>query len=137
MSPPAGTTARRRLLPRFRATLGVKLSLVLFGVVAGALAIVYLMVVPRLESRLVDAKIRQLERPPAPLLVSHVGERAGDRVALRDAVDVASANLNARGVVFQRIGEAELLLHADSSAVPEADLTEDPVALEASATLRP
>jgi two-component system, OmpR family, sensor kinase len=137
VSAPVGGTARRRLLPRFRATLGVKLALVLFGVVAGALAIVYLMVVPRLESRLVDAKIRQLERPPAPLLVSHVGESAGDGVALRDAVDVASANLNARVVVFRRIGEGDLLLHADSSAVAERDITEDPVVLEASATLRP
>ena len=128
--------ALRRPLPPFRATLGVKLALVLFGVVAGALAIVYLMVVPRLESRLVEAKIRQLEQAPTPALVNHIAENAGNRVALLDAVEVASANVNARVAVFQQIGEGDLLLHADSNAVLERDITEDPVALEASAALR-
>ncbi len=45
-------------VPRLRATLAVKLAFVFFGAVAGALAIVYLMVVPRLEDRLVDAKMK-------------------------------------------------------------------------------
>ena len=43
-------------------SLSVKVGLVLFAVVAGALAIVYLAVVPRLENRLVDAKIHELEQ---------------------------------------------------------------------------
>ena len=43
-------------------SLSVKVGLVLFAVVAGALAIVYVAVVPQLEDRLVDAKIDELER---------------------------------------------------------------------------
>ena len=43
-------------------SLSVKVGLVLFAVVAGALAIVYLAVVPRLENRLVDAKIDELKQ---------------------------------------------------------------------------
>ena len=41
-------------------SLSVKVGLVLFAVVAGALAIVYVAVVPQLEDRLVDAKIVEL-----------------------------------------------------------------------------
>ncbi len=136
MSATSLAAALRRLLPPLRATLGVKLALVLFGVVAGALAIVYLMVVPRLESRLVDAKFRQLQQAPTPAFVDLIGRSAArSRVDLLDAVDVASVNVNARVVVFG-IGEETLWLHADSNAVSEADITEDPVALEASATSR-
>ena len=40
-----------------RLSLSVKVGLVLFAVVAGALAIVYLAVMPQLENRLVDAKV--------------------------------------------------------------------------------
>ena len=43
-------------------SLSVKAGLVLFLVVAGALAIVYAAVVPQLEDRLVNAKIRELRR---------------------------------------------------------------------------
>jgi hypothetical protein len=42
--------------------LALKFGLALFVIVAGALGIVYLAVVPRLESRLVNAKIQELER---------------------------------------------------------------------------
>ena len=43
-------------------SLSVKAGLVLFAVVAGALAIVYVAVVPQLENRLVDAKIAELHQ---------------------------------------------------------------------------
>jgi signal transduction histidine kinase len=43
-------------------TVGVKLSLALIALVAGALAIVYLAVVPTLENRLVDGRHSQLQR---------------------------------------------------------------------------
>ena len=43
-------------------SLAVKLGLVLFLLVAGALTIVYLTVVPRLESRIVDTTINELKQ---------------------------------------------------------------------------
>jgi len=46
---------------RPRLSLSVKVGLILFAVVAGALSLVYVSVVPRLESRLVDAKIEEPE----------------------------------------------------------------------------
>ena len=54
-------------------SLSVKVGLVLFAVVAGALAIVYIAVVPQLESRLVDAKIRELEQA-VPAVALEVGD---------------------------------------------------------------
>ena len=44
-----------------RLPLALKFGLALFAVVAGGLVIVYLAVVPRLESRLVAAKVDELE----------------------------------------------------------------------------
>ena len=52
-------------------SLSVKAGLVLFAVVAGALAIVYVAVVPQLENRLVDAKIAEL-RQAAPRVAREV-----------------------------------------------------------------
>ncbi len=46
-------------------SLGLKLGLVLFLLVAGAMAIVYVAVVPRLESRLVDTTFDELEQASA------------------------------------------------------------------------
>ncbi len=43
-------------------TVGLKLSLALVALVAGALAIVYIAIVPTVEDRLVDGRIAQLER---------------------------------------------------------------------------
>jgi signal transduction histidine kinase len=88
------------------------------------------MVVPRLESRLVDAKIDQVEQAAEPVAVEI--RRAGDdRVALQDTVDFAATNLNARVVIFQRLGEDAVLTYADSSQTAGSELAEDPIALRA------
>jgi signal transduction histidine kinase len=114
---------------RPRATLSVKLALVLLGVVTGALLIVFLVVVPRLEQRLVDAKVAQLERA-APSLVSEL--RRSENIAdFHDTVSFAAANLNARVVVLQRISEGRLATYADSSPLRSGDFAEDPIALAA------
>ena len=112
--------------PRVRTTLGAKLALVLFGLVVGALAIVYLVVVPRLEEQLVDAKIRQLERA-APSVVSELEARSGF-VAVRETVDFAATSLNARVVVFDRLDEEHLIPVVDSSPVAEGEIADDTVA---------
>ncbi len=55
--------------------LAFKFSLALFVIVAGALGIVYLAVVPRLETRLVDAKIQDLERASGSVVSQFTGAR--------------------------------------------------------------
>ena len=87
--------ARRRLpLPRpmnpFR-SVGARLSLALLVVVAGALALVYLIVVPSLEQRLIDAKLNQL-RAVMPQISDRAAAQSFDtgrtssrRVAAADA----------------------------------------------------
>jgi signal transduction histidine kinase len=55
-------------------TVGVKLSLALVALVAGALAIVYLAVVPGLENRLVDNRISQLQRAADAVVLELVRE---------------------------------------------------------------
>jgi signal transduction histidine kinase len=55
---------------RFR-TVGLKLTLALAGLVAGALAIVYMAVVPSLKERLVDGRLNQLEQA-APQVIGSI-----------------------------------------------------------------
>jgi signal transduction histidine kinase len=114
-----------------RATLGVKLAVVLFAVVAGALGIVYAMVVPRLEDRLVDAKVRDLERT-APPFVTPLGRE--DAVRARERVTFAAARLNARVVLYSQIGRADILPILDSAEADAAAVSRDPVALGAAST---
>jgi signal transduction histidine kinase len=64
---------------RFR-TVGLKLTLALAGLVAGALAIVYLAVVPSLKDRLVDGRLDQLERMTQPVIGQIVVNPEGYRL---------------------------------------------------------
>ncbi|MBW3593208.1 MAG: hypothetical protein KY396_05910, partial [Actinobacteria bacterium] len=112
--------------PRLR-RLSIKLALVSFAVVAGALVIVYLAVVPRLESRLVDAKIDELERD-APRVVLDV-RRTANPFLLGDVVTAHAATFDARVVVFA-VGRSAIFPLADSSGVLSRDVQRDPIALE-------
>jgi signal transduction histidine kinase len=118
-------------LPPFRATLGVKLAVALVAVVAGALGIVYLMVVPRLENRLVDAKTEQLEQAAGPLARELRASREQGHEDVLDTVEFAAANLDARVVVLRRFGDDRLLKVADSVAGGTVEIARDPVALRA------
>ncbi len=121
----------------FRATLGLKLALVLFSVVAGSLTIVYLMVVPRLENRLVDAKIGELEKADAALRTQLGRAWSQGVVARQDAVDRAEQNVNARVAVLQRLSPESLVVQADSQpALVGGTLADDPLAIEAAETRR-
>ena len=121
--------------PHLRATLAVKLAFVFFGAVAGALAIVYLMVVPRLEDRLVNAKVNEVERAAPSILRNLARVPAGDEVAFNDAVNDAAQNLNGRVAVLQRAGPDALLTQEDSAQLRSLSVARDPVALRAAATL--
>ena len=92
-------------VPGLRA-LSVKFALVLFGVTAGALAIVYLAVVPQLESRLVDAKIAELERA-SPSVTGVIGRT--NPLLYQEVVGVLAANANARVVVFDDTGHTVMV----------------------------
>jgi len=110
-----------RVFP-LRATLGLKLALVLFGVVVGALGIVYLMVVPRLEARFVDAKIRELEQERDGAVLAVRRQLGTNGFELTDTVEEIGIELNARVVVYQ----ASALVFADSSPTG-SDVRGDPV----------
>ncbi len=119
-----------------RPTLGVKLALVLVGVVLGSLAIVYLLVVPRLEHRLVEAKQDELARALGPLLRDLAETRSP--IARQDLVTAHAAALNARVVLFDRYSSDRLRPINDSLLFGgEEDIGGDAVAREAAGEERP
>jgi signal transduction histidine kinase len=109
--------------------LALKFGVALFVIVAGALGIVYLAVVPRLESRLVNAKIQELERA-SPSVVDQF--RSAN--ALTDYQPLAtffSSSLNARVVVLERLRANSMISVADSSGSSSTDVRTDPIARRA------
>ncbi len=110
--------------------LALKFGLALFVIVAGALGIVYLAVVPRLESRLVNAKVEGLERAS-----SSVADQFRGADPLRDYQTLAtnfSSSLNARVVVLERLRpNSRLISVADSNGLSSPDVGTDPIARRA------
>jgi signal transduction histidine kinase len=102
-------------------SLSIKLGLVLFALVAAALAIVYAAVVPRLENRIVSATYNDLrqnafeQRPNVPSLVQVVSSTSG--FEYQTLVDNASVRLNVRVVIFKRLALNTPLNVADSNRV--------------------
>jgi signal transduction histidine kinase len=116
-------------LPRPK-SLSVKLGLVLFVVVAVAMVIVYLAVVPRLESRLVNNTLLSL-RDALPLTVRLL-ESSDDQLVANQV----SVQLNARVIVYRALSSDSLLVAVDSTSLKSADVENDPYALEALRTGR-
>jgi signal transduction histidine kinase len=120
-------------------SVGTRLSLALAGVVALALGLVYLIVVPSLRQRLVDAKLHELQAA-LPQISLRVGQ-AG--FALPDVLETASASANARVVVYSiltpAIGDrhAVLTIYADSHNVTSLDAHNDAIAIEAADRFAP
>ena len=119
-------------------SVGARLSLALLVVVAAALGLVYLIVVPSLQHRLVDSKLTQLDRA-APRLAREFA----DAPIAQDAVDTAAIETGARVVAFELLNPSPtplLGIVADSrQGAPPADsaaLQADPVALRAAAAAR-
>ncbi|MFN2628414.1 MAG: HAMP domain-containing protein, partial [Gaiellaceae bacterium] len=97
-------------------------------VVAAALGIIYVALVPTLERRLVGAKVAQLRRA-APGLRKQL---AAGELAPDDFVANAAASANARVVIFEPLNETPraLSVFADSlGARNSSDVANDPVAL--------
>jgi signal transduction histidine kinase len=116
-------------LPRPK-SLSVKLGLVLFVVVAVAMVIVYLAVVPRLESRLVNNTLVSL-RDALPLTVRLL-ESSDDQLVANQV----SVQLNARVIVYRALSSDSLLVAVDSTSLKSADVENDRYALEALRTGR-
>ena len=109
---------------------GARLGLALLVVLAGALAAVYLIVVPSLESRLVGSRVAEVERAAAGIAV----DVPDDPFRWQDFVESAATSANARVVVFDTIGPPlALQIVDDSRGYRSGDVANDEVALEAAA----
>lgn len=116
-------------MSRFR-TVGLKLTLALAGLVAGALAIVYLAVVPSLEDRLVEGRLDQLEQA-APLVVRNIENYEGT-TPLDLILAVDSQQLGVRLVIFEYLDDEPVSVRviADSRQLGQTAAS-DPIAREA------
>jgi two-component system, OmpR family, sensor kinase len=113
---------------------GARLGLALLVVLAGALALVYLIVVPSLENRLVDSRLSQLEHSADGL----ARELPSDRFRWPDFLESASESANARVVVYDQLGPpSALVVVGDSRGGRSTDVGNDRVALRTASTLRP
>ena len=113
----------------------LRLALALFAVVAGALSVAYLIVVPTLENRLVDATLDQLERD-APTVQACL--QGLEFPLWQQCADQGPAILNVRVVVYQvlRRDPPALQIVADSQGGTSQDVERDPIAREAASTGR-
>jgi signal transduction histidine kinase len=111
-------------------TVGLKLTLALAALLAGALAIVYLAVIPSLEDRLVESRLDQLQQA-APLVIGNIHSDEGP-IPLDVILATDSQNLGARLIVFEYLDQAPVSLRAtgDSRQLGVA-ITSDPVAQRA------
>ncbi len=104
----------------------VRLALALLLVVAGALAVVYLIVVPPLKADLVDAKLDQLE-DGVRIAINGYGDNA---TTPQEFAEAASTVYNARAVVYTPAEEI-LLIAGDfpNPSTSSRDVERDPIAL--------
>jgi signal transduction histidine kinase len=109
-------------------SVGARLSLALLLVVAGSLALVYLVVIPSLESRLIESKTNQLRRFVPGLIANVYPDDVGTREFASDAADVVSA----RVVVYSIFHDEPIFLASQQDSFglgPSTDVDNDPVAV--------
>ncbi len=110
-------------------SVGAILSIALSFVVVGALLIVYFLVVPSLQHRLIDSKLKQLERAVPGLVRQHQTTPPGD------FLETASASTNARIVIYSYLTQDTLSVQDDSlGARSSSDVGDDTIALRAQAS---
>ena len=111
-------------------TVGLKLSLALAALVAGALAIVYVAIVPTLEDRLVDGRIDQLERT-ADAIVADFQETVDDpNFTWPGFVLTESQVRGVRVIVYEYLDESStpVVLRPLTDSRPTGQSEDDPVA---------
>jgi signal transduction histidine kinase len=112
----------------------VRIVLVLVGIVAGALGTAYMIVVPSLERRLVDARLDELAASAVPLAPS----LSDDTSRWQNSVETYAVATNARVVAFSVLSrnpdKLALAVAADSRTKSSRDVANDPIALAALAS---
>jgi signal transduction histidine kinase len=118
-------------------SVGGRLSIALLLVVAGALGIAYLIVVPRLENRLIDAKKSQLETDgtivtqSAASAISSWYQHTGPAPDWSQLARNTGTALNARVVLYRVVqGRPPRVLPLGDSGLTSSDIVEDPVAIK-------
>ena len=115
-----------------RGGIRVRLAVGLLVVVCGALFAAYLIVVPSLEKRLVDAKLAELQRNAVTLAAEYSTHDFSNPLSLDDFTKSAAFTFDARASVFEVIGPpVGLSSLADSADVGIAAMARDSVALSA------
>ena len=107
----------------------LRLALALLVVVAGSLSVVYLIVVPSLESELVNAKLDQLEED-AQTVARNYRDQIGSE---QEFAEGAAALFQARVVVYS-ILQNQPFIFGDSNTTSSLDVARDPYALQATRT---
>ena len=104
----------------------VRIVLVLVGIVAGALGTAYMIVVPSLENRLVDARLDELERLAKPLARS----LSADQTLWQERIEEFAVATNARVVAFDVLSKdrAGLVPVADTRTSDSRDVAQDRIA---------
>jgi len=117
-------------------SVGARLGLGLAVVVAAALVLVDLIVVPSLERKLTNAKLAQL-REAAPPVATELA--SSPTYALDDTIQAAQASTDARVVYFTVLSynPPTIVVRADSNTVSSADVENDPLALRAFTQFKP
>ena len=113
-------------------TVGARLSLALLAVVALVLGLVYLIVVPSLRNRLIDARLNDLARA-APKLVREYEDHRHDP----DFLSNADASTNARVLLLSVLTQSPPTVTVQDSSRPGQSggaFTDDPVALDSAKT---
>jgi signal transduction histidine kinase len=114
-------------------SVGARLSLALVGVVALALLLVYLIVVPSLRQRLIDTKVNQL-RDSMPSIAEEASQTEFDWT---NRLQLWGARAEARVVIYTNAAPASttprvsLTVFADSNTDSSIDVTSDAVAQRA------
>jgi two-component system, OmpR family, sensor kinase len=117
----------------------VKLALALLGIVGGALFAAFVIVVPSLERRLVEAKLDQQQSDAEALAINYAGFAAQNNLQLSNFVDGADFVSNSRVVVFAVAPPHEgpmLTALADSSAIGGSEIERDSTARTAAKEVR-
>lgn len=111
----------------------LRLALALLLVVAGALGVVYLIVVPSLEGELVSAKLDQLEEDANTLARGYQNDIGS--LSEQAYAEAGASVIQARVVIYTDLQES-LLIIGDSNTDSSRDVERDPFALLAAETGR-
>jgi signal transduction histidine kinase len=106
--------------------LRLRLALALLVVVAGSLGVVYLIVVPSLESELVNAKLDQLEEDAQTVSRNYASQVGSEQ----EFAEGAAGLFQARVVVYS-ILQNQPFIFGDSNTTSSLDVARDPLALKA------